>query len=537
MIGIAIFSIVIVGSIISSIVKVAITYSIGKSLEKPTIGSCLTQGFKHFIPVATVGFVVTLAVIGSSFLLIIPAIVISVLFMFYSYEIILGGKTWFKSLGGSMQIVSQHFGGIILRYFIFWAGVYGLYYLPIYIIELIVKSINDNGSGAATIVLFIIAILKFFANILLAYYSMVLSYTVYLHAKNSTDATKESKTTWIWIVSLIGWILALVIGFQVSRIMQTPAIQDKIKTVLENAKSSSVVEQSEQEKLDTWRNKMSPEVSGLYNQSKELFNQLKNAGADLKVIKKLSDENISILKKAIALDDKNPELWIALASAYTWDNSVKGLDQSISASKKAEELDPSILTYAKNTGEMLVNNENYDEAILKLQQVIRKDDNYGMAHILLGIAYKNTGLKDSARVELERGIEILNQFNENGDFDLTILNAKKSLETLDQPVVKKTSTNTQSQTVSCTSYPIREGEFASNKCYIKKDLDDLLYYLTQFNGAVATYNGAVSSMSITCNGSDFFKQQCEEDKATQSSAQSKIDSYKATIKSIIAKGK
>lgn len=90
---------------------------------------------------------------------------------------------------------------------------------------------------------------------------------------------------------------------------------------------------------------------------------------------------------------------------------------------------------------------------------------------------------------------------------------------------------------ACKSFNIREGKFASNKCYTSKDYDDLLYYLNAYDSAANSYNGAASSSQITCDGSDFFKNSCEQDKKTMETAKQNIDKYTATIQGIIARGK
>ena len=84
---------------------------------------------------------------------------------------------------------------------------------------------------------------------------------------------------------------------------------------------------------------------------------------------------------------------------------------------------------------------------------------------------------------------------------------------------------------------IREGEFSSNKCYSSQDYDDLVYYLNRFNNAGFTLNGANAAMKITCSGSEFFKQSCEEDTKEKQQAESDIGKYRETVKSIIAKGR
>ena len=90
---------------------------------------------------------------------------------------------------------------------------------------------------------------------------------------------------------------------------------------------------------------------------------------------------------------------------------------------------------------------------------------------------------------------------------------------------------------NCIRMNIREGEFASNKCYSSADYDDLQYYLSRFNAAVFSYNGAIASMKITCSGSEFFKQSCEEDQKEKSEAETAMNNYRNIVQSIIAKGR
>lgn len=96
--------------------------------------------------------------------------------------------------------------------------------------------------------------------------------------------------------------------------------------------------------------------------------------------------------------------------------------------------------------------------------------------------------------------------------------------------------------LNCIKKNIREGEFASNKCYLQQDYEDLNYYLQRFDSAVFAKNGAESSMRITCNcrvqqECDFFKDSCEKDKQQKSKAEADIQNYKATIQGIITRGK
>lgn len=107
------------------------------------------------------------------------------------------------------------------------------------------------------------------------------------------------------------------------------------------------------------------------------------------------------------------------------------------------------------------------------------------------------------------------------------------------PVVQ---TQAQPAVQNCVYYNIREGEFASNKCYSQTDYDDLFYYLNKFNNAVFNKDAAQSSMKITCDctrqsSCDFFKASCDKDKASLSQAEADIAKYRGVVQGIIAKGR
>ncbi len=90
---------------------------------------------------------------------------------------------------------------------------------------------------------------------------------------------------------------------------------------------------------------------------------------------------------------------------------------------------------------------------------------------------------------------------------------------------------------NCTRYNIREGEFTSNKCYTSSDYNDLVYYLNRYSSAQFSYNSAVSSMNITCSGSEFFKASCERDQTKKTNAENDMNNYKGIIHAIIGRGK
>ncbi|MBI2337851.1 hypothetical protein HYU95_01595 [Candidatus Daviesbacteria bacterium] len=93
----------------------------------------------------------------------------------------------------------------------------------------------------------------------------------------------------------------------------------------------------------------------------------------------------------------------------------------------------------------------------------------------------------------------------------------------------------QPVTPNCIRKNIREGEFASNKCYLQQDYEDLNYYLDKYNSALGSVSFYETKVRISCGNNDFFKT-CEQDKKDQQANSDNIPRYKSIIQGIIAKG-
>jgi hypothetical protein len=109
-------------------------------------------------------------------------------------------------------------------------------------------------------------------------------------------------------------------------------------------------------------------------------------------------------------------------------------------------------------------------------------------------------------------------------------------------ILPPTPTTIKKVVTKCNRINIREGEFASNKCYSQVDYDNLNYYLVRYNSAKFELQIADGSISITCNcrvpqECEFFKQSCADARQKKSTAESNIAKYRATIQTIIGRGK
>lgn len=513
--GLSFLAIIIISCLIAVVTSIASTYAVANYQQKPRLGECLKWGFKLFFPLIIINFVIGLLSFGGWFLFLIPGILMFIFFGFTAYELILGGKRFFEAAKGSVQIVSQNFGEIFLR-----------------VILLVILSWVLSYTVSRTF-----PILSIFFYLIFGWFNVAYHVVLYKQAKELTDETQPTKMGWIWITSILGWLIALLISFGLFKLAQTPSVKQEISRYQQQLLGTA--KKDETKTSEDYIKSINAEAKPYWDESQDLFEQMRSSSDNPSEVKKINDKNIAALTKATELDAANPAIWNMLCQAQTWVSTTGSLEKGLEACQKAEELAPEVLSFQYDTGNMLLKLAKWDEAVLKLEKVIKAHENYGLAHYSLGVAYKNLGMIDSAKEHLQKAIDIWENWSKNNNndsrWDTFVLAAKKELETVGQVKVK--STGSQPTTPNCTPYQIREGEFASNKCYAKKDYDDLMYYLQRFNAAAGSYNGAIASMNITCSGSDFFKDSCERDKKTKADAETNIANYKNTIKGIIARGK
>jgi hypothetical protein len=89
----------------------------------------------------------------------------------------------------------------------------------------------------------------------------------------------------------------------------------------------------------------------------------------------------------------------------------------------------------------------------------------------------------------------------------------------------------------CIRDNIREGEFASNKCYTQQDYNDLEYYLSKYSSAKWNIDFYDSKVKIVCSNVEFYGNQCENTKKEQEENKTNVDKYRSIIQTIIARGK
>lgn len=233
MIGVSVFLLffsILVGVIMTAI-NLAKIYIVGKAEEKTTVGIAIKMSLESLFAVILMGVFSSILVFGGFMFFGVPGLLMVLFFGFLPFEILIGGKRGMQSLIGSARIISSNFGEIFTRYVIFWVMSSIVYFvlgkLSIFNFNPSSFELSFNGLYSLPLTL----LMGFFWSV----YSLSFTVTLYKHAKMATDENKKISTSWIWVTSLMGYVL---IGFYVIFALKViPEVMNNAKTSLETIDS------------------------------------------------------------------------------------------------------------------------------------------------------------------------------------------------------------------------------------------------------------------------------------------------------------
>ncbi len=388
------------------------------SQGKIPLGSAFKKSLGLIIPLFLVSILTFILTFGAFFVLILPVILFSFLLVFVQFEVVLNNQRWLGAVSRSVFVVSHNFGAILIRLIIIV-----LIYLAV---AIVIPSLLNNIGPEVQI---FVGIISFLINLLLGWYMLAYEVTLYKQARIGLEQESGKGIIWIWVVSAVGWLIAIGIFFLSFKALSSGVLKDAFKN------SDTSPGTSIQRSID----EMSPQAKVHYDRSKELFKQMRevqgSGKSDTEIIaetKKLNDENIAEIKKAMETEPNNHKLWYQLGSAYSWISTMGSLEDGLAAFQKAEELDPNNVVYINGVGDVLIQMGKYEEAVLHFQKTLRLTDKSGLANLSVARAYANLKIYDSAREHYQKSIEILTSENKSGEYDIYLLQARKDLSGLPQ---------------------------------------------------------------------------------------------------------
>jgi len=218
---------VLIFTVLGTALRAATVLFVAEADRPSTFGAIIKRSFSYVGPLFATELIVGLLVFGSFFVFFFPALLLAFFFSFVAYEVILGGKKGTEALKGSVQIVSQNFGEIVVR-----AVVYFLFYVAVaFIIRAVLRKISGDVAP-------IIGTVSFVVNALLGWYGLAYSVSLYKQAEAHTDRAKKASLVWMVIVSVIGWTLLVFAIVGTISLLSSPKVQESIRDAV-NKKAST----------------------------------------------------------------------------------------------------------------------------------------------------------------------------------------------------------------------------------------------------------------------------------------------------------
>lgn len=206
---------------VSIVSGAAMLLLVAKAEEKPSLGSAVKQGMTLFVPMLLTSLLVAFLTIGGWMLFVIPGIIIAIFMSFATYEVVLNNQKYLQAMKNSATIVKQHFSALFVRVLIIM-----LIAIGIGLVEGILTSIFKE----VPVLLGLLNLVKMVVQVMLSWFIVSFMYLIYEEVRKKTDFNQQASMTWMWIVSIIGWILGVLLmmamGVAIANLVKTGMLKN-----------------------------------------------------------------------------------------------------------------------------------------------------------------------------------------------------------------------------------------------------------------------------------------------------------------------
>lgn len=436
---------------------------VGKSDERPGFWNSLGAAFGLIFPLIVLGIISAFFEFGSFFLLFFPVLIVSYFFMFVPYEAILFGKRGRGALLSSVQIVGQHFGEILIRQLIFS----GLSLLLVVFIPNLLKKLDSETWS-------LFSVFSFIFNMLVSWFGVAFSITLYKQARERTDFNKKTSQTWFWIIAVIGWLIAGLIGYArykgISAVLKDGSLQkylnskytkttkgtENLSYLPSSCGFSMPIPSTKDGPVDKTRKWMYEEIplnaDNFYVLDKDFFSTPSALGALLQ----FKEEPVKLV------DGKYSFAYPGLVM-YCADNT------------KSFTLEEYKALALANKKYQVRNEKNVKWGEVELVPIWIQGERNGVKinqPSYLGVSQDKSRLifiviwgpdeKDKIKDKIDKDTNLIINSLKYRDLNQPVSEIIKSLEVSQAATQPQKTTKPQA---TCITYNIREGEFASDKCY------------------------------------------------------------------------
>lgn len=246
--------------IVGTISEIASIIVVSDNKKGESLMNIIKGSFKLILPLFWVNTLVFLLVFGGFFVFIIPAVVFAFLFAFTRFETVLNNQKGVSALKRSVGVITHHFGPLLIR----WLILIGIYIVIVVLIPNLLRNIDSQTSG-------IVGILQFFINMLLGWFALSYSVTMFRHASDRTDPAHGKNITWMWVIAGIGWIIFFFFLSAVVQFFTSGAAQRTLDSIQKSMMDKNIQYQYQQNGLP-----LNPEQNQmLQEQMKQQENMMK----------------------------------------------------------------------------------------------------------------------------------------------------------------------------------------------------------------------------------------------------------------------
>ena len=231
--GVLFVAFIVAMSVVSLMAQAGIVLALAEKDETASAFTLLKRGWVYVMPLFVVGLIEFVITFGSIFLLILPAIIIGIFLAFTLYTVILDNKKGMDAIKMSAGIVQQQFGAIVGRFV--------LYFLLVMAVMIVLAALSNISEEVAALSGLVRIVVNFFVN----WFGLVFAFQIYKHARAAYDESKPVSITWMWIISVIGWVIAgLIITVAVQAIGKIDPEELMQKAVEDNKKMEFDVDEN-----------------------------------------------------------------------------------------------------------------------------------------------------------------------------------------------------------------------------------------------------------------------------------------------------
>ncbi len=377
-----------------------------------SLDATIKRSIPFILPAFWVGIVGIILIFGGYVAFIIPGIILSLFFFFYSYEIVFAGKHGLDALRSSMSIVTQNFWGIFGRLLLLIVIIFaieivffiigGISALPIVLL--------GKNSIAGGFFYIIIQIISYIFGTLLGFFIVSYYYILYRHAK---DAAQEKLSSLLWptIIAVVGWVIFILIMFVVGASGLAALKSGALQKMMDSSKTQTTTINNvmEEEKKVSPADEFIKAGTLKLSTANQLAEKVNLTEDDKAQIRGLINGALDDFNTATQKDPENYQTWYYRGEAY---KKLIGVATNadtftITSYKKAIEINPNDSAVYLALGGVYYQMKDYDNAIFNFQQVVKLQPNYANGYYNLGVAYKKVGAKTEAKKALQKALDLL----------------------------------------------------------------------------------------------------------------------------------